>query len=151
MAADAAAAVAAGFHSIELKVGRALEEDLEAVRAVAAAVGPNVPLRLDANGAWSSVAEASAAIGVFAAVARTAWIEQPLPRHDLDGLRPLRLRTGFRSWRMKAANLCATPTTWPATRRRTFSMFLRDRSRPPGSGGCDLCFCRGGGNSVHPG
>jgi muconate cycloisomerase len=94
MAADAAAGVAAGFHSIKLKVGRALEEDLAAVRAVAAAVGPNVPLRLDANGAWSCVAEAAAAIDAFAAVARIAWVEQPLPRHDLDGLRLLRQRTG---------------------------------------------------------
>jgi L-alanine-DL-glutamate epimerase-like enolase superfamily enzyme len=93
MAADAAAGVAAGFQAIKLKVGRALEEDLAAVRAVAAAVGSKTPLRLDANGAWSSVAEAAAAIDAFAASARIAWIEQPLPRHDLDGLRQLRQRT----------------------------------------------------------
>lgn len=94
MAADAAAGVAAGFHAIKLKVGRALEEDLEAVRAVAGAVGSNTPLRLDANGAWSSVAEAAAAIEALAEAARIAWVEQPLPRHDLDGLRLLRQRTG---------------------------------------------------------
>jgi L-alanine-DL-glutamate epimerase-like enolase superfamily enzyme len=91
MAADAAAGVQAGFHAIKLKVGRALEEDLAAVRAVAAAV--NTPLRLDANGAWSCVAEAAHAIEALADVARIAWVEQPLPRYDLDGLRLLRQRT----------------------------------------------------------
>ncbi|HYM12870.1 MAG TPA: enolase C-terminal domain-like protein, partial [Bryobacterales bacterium] len=93
MAADAAGAIAAGYHAIKLKVGRRLEDDLAAVRAVAGAVGRDVPLRLDANGAWSSVAEAAAAIAAFAAEARLAWIEQPLPRHDLDGLALLRRRT----------------------------------------------------------
>jgi muconate cycloisomerase len=93
MARDAAAGVSAGFHAIKLKVGRALDEDLAAVRAVAAAVGRDTPLRLDANGAWCCVAEAARAIEALAAGARIAWIEQPLPRNDIDGLRLLRQRT----------------------------------------------------------
>ncbi len=93
MAADAVSGVQAGFQAIKLKVGRSLEQDVAAVRAVAAAVGHNIPLRLDANGAWLSVAEAARAIEALADVARVAWIEQPLPRHDLDGLRLLRQRT----------------------------------------------------------
>jgi L-alanine-DL-glutamate epimerase-like enolase superfamily enzyme len=93
MAADAAGGVQAGFHAIKLKVGRALDEDLAAVGAVAEAVGDDTPLRLDANGAWACVAEAARAIEALASVARIAWIEQPLPRHDLDGLRLLRQRT----------------------------------------------------------
>src|SRR5580692_11777480 len=43
MAVDAAAGVQAGFQAIKLKVGRALDEDLAAVRAVAAAVGGDTP------------------------------------------------------------------------------------------------------------
>ncbi len=93
MAADALAGAQAGFQAIKLKVGRALEIDVAAVRAVADAVGHDIPLRLDANGAWLSVAEAARAIGAFASAARIAWIEQPLPRQDLDGLRLLRQRT----------------------------------------------------------
>jgi L-alanine-DL-glutamate epimerase-like enolase superfamily enzyme len=93
MAADAVAGVEAGFHAIKLKVGRALDEDVAAVRAVATAVGRDIPLRLDANGAWLSVAEAARAIKAFVSVATIAWIEQPLARHDLDGLRLLRQRT----------------------------------------------------------
>ena len=90
MAADAAGAIQAGFHAIKLKVGRKLEDDLAAIRAVSEAV--DVPLRLDANGAWATVAEAATALDALAGVARIAWIEQPLPRHDLDGLRLLRAR-----------------------------------------------------------
>lgn len=94
MAADAAAGKAAGFHAIKLKVGRAFQEDLEAVRAVTAAV-PGMPLRLDANMAWSSVAEAAAAMRALANAAPVAWVEQPLPRRNLEGLRALRLMTGL--------------------------------------------------------
>src|SRR5579885_1777990 len=89
----AAAALQSGYHAIKLKVGRRLEDDCAAVRAVAAAA-PGVPLRLDANAAYPSVAEAAAAIRAFADLAPIAWIEQPLPRHDLAGLRLLRQRTG---------------------------------------------------------
>jgi L-alanine-DL-glutamate epimerase-like enolase superfamily enzyme len=95
MADDAASAVNAGFHAIKLKVGRALDEDLAAVRAVANAVGSKTPLRLDANGAYSSVAEAAIAIDAFASAANIAWMEQPLPRHDIDGLRLLRQRAAI--------------------------------------------------------
>jgi L-alanine-DL-glutamate epimerase-like enolase superfamily enzyme len=92
MAADAVAAVAAGFRAIKLKVGRRLEEDVAAVRAVSRALDHAVPLRLDANLAWRSVAEAARAIAALAAEAPVAWVEQPLGRDNLDGLRLLRQR-----------------------------------------------------------
>jgi muconate cycloisomerase len=91
MAADAAAGIANGFHAIKLKVGRKLADDLAAVRAVTQAV-PNVPLRLDANMAWRTVPDAVNAIHALAAVAPIAWIEQPLRRDNLAGLRLLRQR-----------------------------------------------------------
>ena len=50
-AAEAAAAVAAGFACLKLKVG--IGDDAGRVAAVRAAVGPDVALRLDANGAWT--------------------------------------------------------------------------------------------------
>jgi muconate cycloisomerase len=93
MAGDAAAGLAAGFRAIKLKVGRALRDDLDAVRAVARAVGPSVPLRLDANMAWRTVPEAAAAIRALTAEACIAWVEQPLGRHNLDGMRLLRKQT----------------------------------------------------------
>lgn len=93
MAEDAQRGLAAGFHSIKLKVGRDLADDVAAVRAVAQVVGPDVPLRLDANMAWRSVPEAATAIHALAAEARIAWIEQPLGRDNLAGMRLLRQRS----------------------------------------------------------
>lgn len=95
MAADAAQGRAQGYHAIKLKVGRKLCDDLAAVEAVTRAVGPDVPLRLDANGAWRSVAEAAAAMRAFAAIAPIAWVEQPLPRRNINGLRALRQASGL--------------------------------------------------------
>lgn len=93
MAADAAAAIEAGFKAIKLKVGRDLETDRAAVRAVAAATGNSTPLRLDANMSWRTVPQAVAAIEALAAEAPIAWVEQPLARENLDGLRLLRQRS----------------------------------------------------------
>jgi muconate cycloisomerase len=94
MAADARAGLAAGFRAIKLKVGRDLADDVAAVTAVADAVGPSVPLRLDANMAWRTVPHAATCIAALAAVANIAWIEQPLARHNLAGMALLRQRSG---------------------------------------------------------
>ncbi|MGH2842718.1 MAG: mandelate racemase/muconate lactonizing enzyme family protein, partial [Solirubrobacteraceae bacterium] len=50
-AAEASVAVAAGFRCVKVKVGD--PRSRERVDAVRAAIGPEVALRLDANGAWS--------------------------------------------------------------------------------------------------
>ncbi|MGB2711187.1 MAG: enolase C-terminal domain-like protein, partial [Conexibacter sp.] len=50
--AEAAAAVAAGFSCLKLKVG--IGDDAGRLAAVRAAAGPETALRLDANGAWST-------------------------------------------------------------------------------------------------
>jgi muconate cycloisomerase len=94
MAADARAALVAGFKSIKLKVGRELAEDVAAVRAVAQAVGPEVPLRLDANMAWRTVPHALKCIQALSAETNIAWIEQPLARHNLAGMALMRQRSG---------------------------------------------------------
>ncbi|HSC03074.1 MAG TPA: enolase C-terminal domain-like protein [Solirubrobacteraceae bacterium] len=62
-AAEAGAARAAGFRCVKLKVG--LGDDAGRVAAVRAVLGPEVAIRLDANGAWT-VDEAVAALSVLA-------------------------------------------------------------------------------------
>jgi L-alanine-DL-glutamate epimerase-like enolase superfamily enzyme len=62
-AALARQARAAGFTCVKVKVG--LEHDLERVRAVREASGPQMRIRIDANGAWT-VPEAIAAIEALA-------------------------------------------------------------------------------------
>lgn len=94
MAEDARRAVSQGYQAIKLKVGRRLAEDIGAVRAVAQAVGRETPLRLDANMGWQSVPDAARAMRALSTEATVAWYEQPLGRHNLDGMRLLRLQSG---------------------------------------------------------
>jgi L-Ala-D/L-Glu epimerase len=80
-----------GLRHLKLKVGTG--RDLECVRAVREAAGPEVSLRLDANGAWSldealQVADAVAPLEV--APLEVAALEQPLARNALRDLRTLR-------------------------------------------------------------
>lgn len=82
-------AVADGFDCLKLKVGAApVAEDVERVERVRAAVGDDVALRLDANGAWDRerARRAFDALGS----ADVAYVEQPLPPDDLAGLADLR-------------------------------------------------------------
>jgi o-succinylbenzoate synthase len=52
--AVAAAAVAAGAHTLKLKVGdRTLDEDLARIDAIRIAVGPDADIRVDANRRWT--------------------------------------------------------------------------------------------------
>ncbi|MGN6872079.1 MAG: mandelate racemase/muconate lactonizing enzyme family protein [Solirubrobacteraceae bacterium] len=62
-AAEASAARAAGFRCVKLKVG--LGDDAGRLAAVRAVLGPEIAIRLDANGAWT-VDEAGATLRVLA-------------------------------------------------------------------------------------
>ena len=92
-AVAAAAAAAQGYGTVKLKVGMlpGLDAEVARVAAVRDAIGPDVRLRLDANGAW----DAAAAI---AAVRRLEafdleWLEQPVAADNLHGLRAVRQET----------------------------------------------------------
>lgn len=81
--------VAEDFRTIKLKVGHdPLEFDMERVRLVREAIGPDVRLTVDANGGWS-VNEAIRAAPCLEEY-DVAFIEQPVPRLDLDGLARVR-------------------------------------------------------------
>lgn len=75
-----------GLNDVKLKVG--VGDDVERVRAVRSAIGPDVSLRLDANGAW----DLGEALRVLSAVEpfAIAAIEQPFPRRDWADLKTLR-------------------------------------------------------------
>ncbi|WP_207589115.1 o-succinylbenzoate synthase [Halomontanus rarus] len=92
-AESARAAVDRGFGCCKLKVGvRSVEEDVERVRRVREAVGPDVELRVDANGAWT-YEEALTAVEAFAdAAVDVDLLEQPLPAGALEGHAELRGR-----------------------------------------------------------
>jgi len=53
MAADARKIVEKGFKIIKVKVGGTKEEDVERIKQIRAAVGDEIPLRIDANQGWT--------------------------------------------------------------------------------------------------
>jgi L-alanine-DL-glutamate epimerase-like enolase superfamily enzyme len=83
-AGAAAEAAEAGFTCVKVKVG--IGDDAGRLAAVRAAVGPDVALRVDANGAWT-VEQAIASIGTFASVG-LELVEEPVHGvHDLTQVR----------------------------------------------------------------
>jgi L-alanine-DL-glutamate epimerase-like enolase superfamily enzyme len=85
-AAEAAArAVAAGHRCVKVKAG--VGDDAGRLAAVRAAVGPDVAIRVDANGAWGSPAEALANLRALAPTGLELCEE---PVHGVEALRAVR-------------------------------------------------------------
>ncbi len=89
-AEEAAAAVVDGFECVKVKVG--LGDDAGRVASVRAAAGPEIALRLDANGAWG-VDEAVRTIEALAP-AGLELVEEPV--HGLQNVRKVRERVAVR-------------------------------------------------------
>lgn len=90
VAEQAAAAVREGFECVKVKVG--VGDDAGRVAATRAAAGPEVALRLDANGAWE-VQDAVRAIDALAP-AGLELVEEPV--HGLRAVREVRERVAVR-------------------------------------------------------
>jgi L-alanine-DL-glutamate epimerase-like enolase superfamily enzyme len=76
-----------GTDQVKIKVGRSPGDDVARVRAARRAIGPDIALFVDANGAYASkqalrLAEEFARFGV-------TWFEEPVSSDDLEGLRML--------------------------------------------------------------
>jgi L-Ala-D/L-Glu epimerase len=89
-AAAAAQAARAGYSCVKVKVG--IGDDAGRVAAVRAAAGPQMELRLDANGAWD-VEQAVASIEALAP-AGLELVEEPV--HGIAGMRSVRDRVAVR-------------------------------------------------------
>ncbi len=79
-----------GIPRVKMKIGSQPEDDPERVRAARQAIGPDVELFVDANGAYErkqalAQAERFAELGV-------RWFEEPVSSDDLEGLHLLRDR-----------------------------------------------------------
>jgi o-succinylbenzoate synthase len=89
--AGAIDAVRAGFDCLKVKVGVGdLDRDVTRLRSVRAAVGSEVALRADANGAWDRET-AREAVDALTSL-DLAYLEQPLAADDLSGHANLRGR-----------------------------------------------------------
>jgi L-alanine-DL-glutamate epimerase-like enolase superfamily enzyme len=79
-----------GIPRVKMKIGTHPEQDLERVRAARDAIGPDVELFVDANGAYDRK-QALAFAERFAEL-NVSWFEEPVSADDLEGLHLLRDR-----------------------------------------------------------
>jgi len=77
--------VSRGFTRVKMKIGNGLSRDLERVAAVREAIGPDIELFVDANGAYR-VKEAVRLCRGLESLGVT-WFEEPVSSDNLDGLR----------------------------------------------------------------
>ena len=85
---EAAQWVSRGFRTVKIKVGKDLEEDIERVRVIRQAVGPEVQLRIDANEGYTPDLAIKAIRGF--AQFNILYCEQPVSRDDLEGMARVR-------------------------------------------------------------
>jgi glucarate dehydratase len=87
--ADARAYQEAGFETYKLKIGYDERSDIELTRLVREVIGPDAPLRLDVNGAWTpgTAKRQCRRLEPYDPV----YIEQPLELDDLAGHAALRV------------------------------------------------------------
>jgi len=80
MAEEAAWVKQEGYPAIKVKVGRRKEEDVKAIRMIREEVGPDIPLRLDANQGW----DMETAIAILSTLdgMNIEFCEEPIPRWD---------------------------------------------------------------------
>jgi L-alanine-DL-glutamate epimerase-like enolase superfamily enzyme len=84
-----------GFRAYKMQSGTGPDQDLEAVRRMREAVGPDFDLFVDAH-AWWQVSDCSYPLATIDRLAEQlgehniAWLEEPLPPDDHDGYRRLK-------------------------------------------------------------
>ena len=79
-----------GIQRVKMKIGRDARIDIKRVSAARKAIGDDVELFVDANGAYSRK-QALAQAGAFTGFG-VVWFEEPVSSDDLDGLRSIRDR-----------------------------------------------------------
>jgi len=87
MVADSLAAVARGFESLKIKVGKDIGVDIERVKAIYAAVEGRALLRLDANQGWTAKQAVYAMHTLEDAGVKLELLEQPVRAQDIEGLK----------------------------------------------------------------
>ncbi len=80
-----------GYRGFKIKVGHPeLERDLHRLNLLRQAVGPERPVMIDPNEAWNAQ-QAIDALAIFERAGhRIFWVEDPVPRDDIDGLKMIR-------------------------------------------------------------
>lgn len=87
MVADSVKAVEDGFHILKVKVGKGGEKDVERIRRIRKAVGPDIVLRVDANQGWSREEAVRTIRMMEDAGLGIELVEQPVSCHDFKSLK----------------------------------------------------------------
>ena len=118
MTAAARKVLAAGFPVIKVKLGRGAREDIARIAAISTAVGPDMPLRIDANQGWTFDEAVEALQGM--AGFNIQHCEAPIDRYDWNLLPELR--------RLSPIPLMADESCWNAAdARRLLAIGAVDR------------------------
>lgn len=93
LAREAEGYAAQGFTAMKMKVGHSLPQDVKNIRAVRAALGPELALMIDANHAYNrsearALCRAVEPLGI-------GWFEEPLSPEDYAGYAELRQQTNI--------------------------------------------------------
>ncbi|MBG3849549.1 dipeptide epimerase [Xanthomonas sp. WHRI 8391] len=86
MVADALSALARGYGSLKIKVGKDSDSDVERIKAIHAAVAGRASLRLDANQGWTPKQAVRTMRTLEDAGIVMELVEQPVKAADIDGL-----------------------------------------------------------------
>ncbi|WP_040213713.1 dipeptide epimerase [Clostridium polynesiense] len=87
MAKDSLEAIVLGYDTLKIKVGKEPELDLARMKAIRAAVGYEVKLRIDANQGWKPKEAVKILRSMEDAGLNVELVEQPVAAHDIDGLK----------------------------------------------------------------
>lgn len=113
---------AEGFHACKIKIGFGVAEDLRVIRAVRAAIGPDMRLMIDANHGYT-VTEAIH-VGRAAADLDIDWFEEPVVPEQLSAYREVRAGqpipvAGGETWHSRWG-------MWPAIESRAVDILQPD-------------------------
>lgn len=111
LAAEVGRYVESGFKAVKIKVGKfSVAEEAARVQAAREAIGPDIPLMLDANNAWTDLRSAELHCKAYEPF-NPEWIEEPFSPDDIENharlarLTSIPVATGeieAGRWRMKA-------------------------------------------------
>lgn len=87
MAKDSMEAAKLGYETLKIKVGKDSETDMKRMKAIRAAVGYDINLRIDANQGWKPKEAIMVLRRMEDAGLNIEFVEQPVIAHDFDGLK----------------------------------------------------------------
>ena len=87
MARDSAEAVALGYRTLKIKLGKDPARDIERIKLIRERIGHEVEIRVDANQGWRPKEAVRLIRRMEDAGLSLELVEQPVPAHDLEGLK----------------------------------------------------------------